>query len=162
MAMSNEVVVSVGSYKVSKNPSILTCIGLGSCLAIALYDRKRRIGGLTHSMLPQYKDGRDRSNPAKYVDTSIFLMVDDLVQLGSNKSALNAKIVGGSQMFQFQHQGILDIGKRNIKIAKETLKEEGIPIVASDVGGNKGRTITFKMKTGKINISINGKPIKCI
>jgi chemotaxis protein CheD len=162
MVLLNEIVISVGSYMVSKNPSILTCIGLGSCLAIALYDRNRRIGGLTHSMLPQYKEGRDRSNPAKYVDTSIFLMVDDLIRMGSDKSSLNAKIVGGSQMFKFQNPGILDIGKRNIQIAKETLKREGIPLVASDIGGNKGRTISFKVNTGKIDISINGKPTKCI
>ena len=162
MALSNEIVVTVGSYFISRNPKLLTCIGLGSCLAIALYNSKDRIGGLTHSMLPLYKEGRDKINPAKYVDTSIYLMVDDLISIGCKKSSLKAKIVGGAQMFNFHNSGILDIGKRNIKIARETLKKEGIPLVASDVGGNKGRTISFDIKTGKIQINVNGKHAKCI
>ena len=160
--MVKEFIVVVGTYIVAKNPTILTCIGLGSCLAVALHDKDQHIGVLTHSMLPRYKEGKDKLNPGKYVDTSIYLMVDELLQMGSKKRALKAKIIGGAQMFNFQSSDILDIGKRNIEAAKVTLKAEGIPIVAKETGGNKGRTITFDIKTGKIEIRINNKPNKNI
>jgi chemotaxis protein CheD len=160
--MAKEIIVVVGTYIVAKNPTTLTCIGLGSCLAVVLHDRNQRVGGLTHSMLPRYDEGKDKLNPGKYVDTSIYLMVDELLQMGSTKRALKAKIIGGAQMFNFQNSDILDVGNRNIRAAKETLKAEGIPIVAQEVGGNKGRTISFNIKTGKIEIRINNKPNKTI
>ena len=162
METEKEYVVVVGTYIVATNPAVLTCIGLGSCLAVALHDPKKHIGGLTHSMLPKYKEGKDKLNPAKFVDTSIYLMVDELTQMGSNKKSMNAKIVGGEQRFNFQSSDILDNGKRNIQVAKETLKAEGIKILAQEVGDERGRTIAFDLKTGKIEVRICNKPVKVI
>ena len=160
--MLKEIIVTVGTFTVAKNPNVLTCIGLGSCVAISLHDIAKRIGGLTHSMLPKYNDGKDKLNPAKYVDTSIILMLDELIQFGVRKSSIKAKIIGGGQMFNFQYSNILDVGNRNVQAALDTLKNEGIPIIAKDVGGNKGKTISFDIKTGKVNVRTNGKPLKII
>jgi chemotaxis protein CheD len=155
--MTNEIIVGVGTYHVAKSPRRLVCIGLGSCVAIALHEKVQEIGGLAHAMLPYYKEGKDRINAFKYVDTSIYLMVDDLLENGGRKGDLRAKIVGGSQMFSFMGHETLDIGRRNVESAKDTLKEEGIRIVAEDVGGGSGRTIYFDSKTGVIELRKSGK-----
>jgi chemotaxis protein CheD len=160
--MIKEIVVAVGCYIVARNPTILTCIGLGSCLAVALYDKTNRIGGLTHAMLPRYNEGKDKMNPSKYVDTSIYLMVDELIQIGAKKKSIKAKMVGGAQMFNFQSSDILDIGRRNISAAYETLESEGIPLIAEEVSGNRGRTISFYIKTGIIDIKTSGEAVKNI
>ena len=158
--MTKEIIVGVSSYYVCRNPTILTCIGLGSCLAIALHDSTQHLGALAHAMLPSYHEGRDKSNPGKYVDTSIFLMVDELQEMGAKKRFIKAKLVGGAQMFSFISPNSLDVGRRNIECAKETLKKEGIPIVAKDVGGKKGRTISFDLRTGIIEIKTSGEIVK--
>ena len=44
------------------------------------------------------------------------------------------------------------IGKKNILIAKEMLKEYNIPITAEDTGGNRGRRIMMRSDTGKIYV----------
>ena len=152
-----EISVAVGSYYVASNPGQLCCIGLGSCVAIALHDPRRHIGGLAHAMLPKYEEGRDKLNAGKYVDTAVYLMVDELIEMGAKKHALTAKIVGGSQMFQFSVSDTLDIGSRNIEAALATLEKEGITIIAEDVGGYVGRTIHFDLCTGKIRIQTSGK-----
>lgn len=153
----NEIIVPVGVYAVSHNPSILTSIGLGSCVGIVIYAPKKRLGALAHAMLPWYNEGRDKNRPAKYVDTSIYLMVDELLKKGVKKREMTAKIVGGACMFSFAGSGTMDIGKKNIKAAKETLKKEGIRLVAEDVGGTHGRTMYFDLRTGEVQIHTSGK-----
>ena len=157
-----EVIVGVSSYYVARNPSTLSCLGLGSCLAIALHDPVRHIGGLSHAMLPNYNEGKDKKNPSKYVDTSIYIMVDEIVSLGGKRSSLKAKIVGGAQMFTFISPDTMDIGKRNIQVAKETFKKERIPLIAKEIGGRRGRTIHFDLKTGKIEVKVQGLEPKVI
>ena len=160
--MSQEYIVGVGSYCVANNPTKLLCIGLGSCLAIALHVPVKRIGTLAHAMLPLYKEGRDKNNPEKYVDTSIYLMVDELMDAGVKKSSIRAKLIGGAQMFSYLSPDTLDVGTRNIESANRILREEGIPIIAKDVGGNRGRTISFDIRTGLIDVKTSGLTAKVI
>jgi chemotaxis protein CheD len=158
--MSKEIIVGVSSYYVARNPTTLVCIGLGSCVAIALHESQNHVGALAHAMLPSYHEGRDKSNPGKYVDTSVYLMVDELLELGAKKRFIKAKLVGGAQMFSFISPDALDVGKRNIESAKLTLKKEGIPVVAEDVGGKKGRTMSFDLKSGKIEVRTSQEKTK--
>lgn len=155
---AEEIIVEVASYHIARPPLVLECIGLGSCIGITLYDAKHNTGALAHAMLPRYLEGRDKNNGAKYVDSAIYLMVDDLQRKGSRKRDLVAKMVGGAQMFAFTGPETHDIGKHNIEVATTTLKKEGIPVKGKDVGGRLGRTIRFDLETGKIEIR-KGKEI---
>ncbi|MGA1822026.1 MAG: chemotaxis protein CheD [Thermoplasmatota archaeon] len=156
--MTDEFIVDMATLRVADNPARLTCLGLGSCLGIALYDHRVRIGGLAHAMLPLFELGRNKRNPARYVDTSIYIMLDEIVEKGGRKHNIQAKIIGGARMFSIMGSETMDIGQRNIEAARETLKNERIPIKAMDVGGNKGRTMIFDLKTGVVEIkNIRGK-----
>jgi chemotaxis protein CheD len=147
-----DLVVGVGEYKVTRNLGKLVCIGLGSCVGIAIFDLQARVGGLAHAMLPRYEEGRDKINASKYADSAIMIMVDELVDLGASKSYLKAKMAGGAQMFSFISSDTLNIGGRNSEAARATLKEENIPLLAEDVGGTKGRTVTFNIADGTYRI----------
>jgi chemotaxis protein CheD len=155
--MAGEDSVEVASYTVSGKPSRLRCLGLGSCLGIILHDPTMRLGGLAHAMLPLFSEGRNRRNPARFVDASIYLMVDELIDLGVKKHRLRAKLVGGSEMFSHVGSNTLDVGRRNIEAGRETLKREKITIVAEDVGGSSGRSITFDIGTGKVTVRKTGQ-----
>lgn len=150
--MPKEILVEVGRYKVATNPTVLKSIGIGSCLSIILYDPEKRIGGMAHAMLPYYEEGRDRNNPIKYVDTSIYVMIDELLRMGADKKRLIAKVAGGAQMFSFLGSDIMNVGDRNIKAVKEVLKKEKIRLKAEDFGGNCGRTVIFDTVTGDVII----------
>lgn len=150
--MSEELIVDVGAHYVVRNPNVLKCVGLGSCVAVALHEPKKRLGGLCHPMLPWYDRGNDQKSPGKYVDSSIKLMVDQIVEMGGSRINLVAKLVGGAQMFPSLGKSSSAIGLRNVEAAKETLKRLRIHLVDEDIGGTEGRTITFDVRTGAINI----------
>jgi chemotaxis protein CheD len=156
--MTKEIIVEISNYYIAGNPTKLICLGLGSCLGIALYEPQAKIGGLAHAMLPRFQEGRNKSNLAKYVDTSIVLMVHEITERGGKKNNIRAKLAGGARMFSaVADVSMLDIGNRNIKAARDTLKKESIRIVAESLGGTCGRTIHFDLKTGKIEVRSTGK-----
>jgi len=152
MEMERSDIVGVGDFKLAGPGETLGCIGLGSCIGIILHDRFTRFGGIAHAMLPFYEEGRDRSRPAKYVDTAVYVLIDALVEKGVTRRNINAKLVGGASMFSFRASDILDIGNRNIRAAHRTIEVERIRLLSEDVGGNHGRTITLDMDSGAVTI----------
>jgi chemotaxis protein CheD len=100
---------------------------------------------------------RPQKNPlgseSKYVDAGIFQMVSELVRAGANRQGLVAKVAGGANMFESAYQTLIDsIGARNAKSARETLAGLNIPLVAEDIGGNRGRTVELDLATGHMMV----------
>lgn len=149
----NTINVGVADLATSSSPDILKTI-LGSCIGIAIYSPKDRIGGLLHIMLPQLNNGD--MNKAKYADTGIPMLISTIEnRYGIKRHTLIAKIAGGANMFSFikNTPTIFDVGNKNIAAVKYLLKELGIPIVGEDVGANYGRRIEFYLESGKMVIT---------
>ncbi len=159
--MDNVIKVGMADLQSSKHPCILTTLGLGSCVGIALYDPQRKIAGLAHVMLPSSLQARNNTNIAKFADTAIVKLVDDMCRLGANKACIVAKLAGGAQMFSFGDTSeMMRIGWRNVVSAKESLGKMKIPILAEDTGGNFGRTIELSSRDGKLLIKTIGHGVK--
>jgi len=155
--MRDNIKVGMADYKVSTHPAALITLGLGSCVGIALYDKDTKVVGLAHIMLPSSKISNTVVNVAKFADTAIVNMVDDMVKIGANRNKIVAKLAGGAQMFQFTaNSDFVRIGIRNIAASKEALEELKIPILAEDVGGNCGRTIELHSEDGRLMIKTIG------
>lgn len=155
--------VGMADLNVVKSPGILTTLGLGSCVGIALYDKVNKVAGLAHIMLPSSKEIRNNENKAKFADTGIDLLVEIMVNKGANKHNLVAKVTGGSQMFSFNNNdSVLKIGERNVRATKEKLKELNIRIISEDTGGNYGRTIELNAEDGSLLIRTIGHGEKII
>ena len=159
--MDNVIKVGMADLQSSRNPCVLTTLGLGSCVGIALYDPIIKIAGLAHIMLPSSQQTRVNTNIAKFADTAIVKLVDDMVKLGALKIQIVAKLAGGAQMFSFSEASeIMRIGSRNVSASKEVLYSIGIPIIAEDTGGTYGRTIELNSENGKLLIKTIGHGIK--
>ncbi|MDD3349778.1 MAG: chemotaxis protein CheD [Eubacteriales bacterium] len=152
--MGNLIVVGISDYKLAKNPGVLVTYALGSCVGICIYDRKLKIGGLSHIMLPDSTMfTRGEINRMKFADTAICDMINILINKGADKKFLSAKIAGGAQMFKVQEDSQLgNIGERNIKSVKNALSELRIPLLAEDTGLNYGRTVYFDIETGIMKV----------
>jgi len=156
------IVVGMADLKVAKSPDILTTLGLGSCVGITLYDKIKKIGGMAHVMLPTYK-GFEGQNIAKFADSAIIELVNQLSRIGTTRAAVVAKIAGGAHMFgRTQNNDMLKIGERNASASIAILKQLGIPIVANDTGGTHGRTIELHIETGALKIRAVGAGEKFI
>ena len=161
--MNSLIRVGMADFKVCMAPNVLTTLGLGSCVGIVLYDAGVKVGGMVHIMLPDSTKFAKNENKAKYADTGIQTLIEEMVKQGATKGRMTAKIAGGAQMFAFSSNNeMLRIGERNVEAVKSILKELRINIIAEDTGKNYGRTIEFNTDTGVLKIKSVGKPDKCI
>jgi len=162
--MNGETIkVGMADLNIAKSPNLLTTLGLGSCVGIALYDKINKIAGLAHIMLPSSKEIKNNQNLAKFADTGIDELIQSMIKVGANRVNLVAKIAGGSQMFNFNsNNDILKIGERNVLATKSKLKELNIKIISEDTGGNFGRTILLNSIDGSLHIRTIGHGEKTI
>lgn len=161
--MAEVIKVGMADLSAAYCPAVLTTLGLGSCVGICLYDPTTRISGLAHIMLPSSTQIKNNSNLAKFADTGIVKLMEDMLKMGAKRNKLVSKIAGGAQMFSFNDASdIMRIGSRNVAATKETLKALNIPLIAEDTGGNYGRTIELYSETGILLIKTIGYGMKQI
>jgi chemotaxis protein CheD len=147
------ILVGMADLNVGVSPDKLTTLGLGSCVGLILYDTASKIGGMAHIMLPSSSINTDRKNKAKFADTALEDLLKQLTLKGANRRRLVAKLAGGANMFTASaHDDIMKVGQRNVDMCRQLLKQNSIPIIAEDTGGNYGRTIEFCCETNLLKI----------
>jgi chemotaxis protein CheD len=155
--MGELIKVGMADLNCTKSPGVLTTLGLGSCVGVCLYDTFSKVSGMVHIMLPSSLQIKNNSNVAKFADTGIVKLLEDMQKLGAHKHRIVSKIAGGSQMFNFNDSSdIMRIGSRNVTATKEVLQSLNIPIIAEDTGGSYGRTIELYSETGMLLIKTIG------
>lgn len=153
----NEIKVGIADLNVAFAPIKLITVGLGSCVGIAIIDKNLGIGGLAHIMLPDSLQFNKITNEMKFADLAIPMLVENMIKKGAKLKNMRAKIAGGASMFNFPDKSIvMDIGNRNGIAVKNALKILSIPILAEDIGGNKGRTLIFDTTNGLLSIRTVG------
>ena len=161
--MADLIKVGMADFKVSRSPATIISYGLGSCIGVSLYDPQTKIGGLLHIMLPDSKQSRATDNPAKFADTGIPLMLDEVLKMGASRSRLVAKMAGGAQMFAFANAtDVMRVGNRNVAASKEILQKLGIRLVGEDTGANYGRTVQIDLTNGVYTVKTIDKGNKTI
>lgn len=148
--------VRVADLAAAQGPDIqLQTVGLGSCVAIVLYDAATAVGGMAHVLLPSLAQTRDRSNPAKVAETAVPALVAEMQRQGAGDPArYTARLVGGASMFGslLAGGGGVNIGERNAIAAREALRLAGIRVVAEDVGGEHGRSVYLQCANGSVRV----------
>lgn len=119
---------------------------LGSCVAACLFDPQAEVGGMNHFMLP-CDDGAS-SGSGRYGVHAMELLINRLVGLGAARTRLQAKLFGGAAVVRSMTQS--DVGASNIEFVERYLKTEGIPLLASDLGGPWPRRVHFLGATGRV------------
>jgi chemotaxis protein CheD len=152
------ILVGLGELKVTHSPAVIfSCLGIGSCIAICVYDQYYKVGGMAHIVLP-HCEGRVGDNLGKYADTSVPLLVDEVIKQGGSRARLTIKIAGGSQMSLAPGlKNTFKTGERNIQEVKAAIERQGLALAAADVGGNKGRTIKFYIDSCRITVKSTGE-----
>lgn len=161
--MNDPIKVGIAEIKTAAAPVSIVTTGLGSCVGVCIWDSGTKIGGMVHVMLPDSSSSRPGQNPAKFADTGVALLIEELVRAGVMRSRLTAKIAGGAQMFSFPGQSsIMKIGERNTEMVKKALELSRVRLLAEDTGGNFGRTIEFFPISGNLVIRTINKGEKTI
>ncbi len=137
-----------GEIQVSREPAIITTI-LGSCIAVCLWDQRQNIGGMNHFVLPLWNN--DGIPSPRYGNIAIPKLLEKMTDMGSQRRDLVAKVFGGGAVIQ-SASGHLNVGERNIELARKMLTELRIPISGSSCGETHSRKIWFETETGRIKM----------
>jgi chemotaxis protein CheD len=153
-ATLEQVPVRIGEIRVARDASLLFTVGLGSCVAVALYDPASRIGGLAHPMLPQPGNGRQATSIGRYVNSAVPELINSMVAAGAARERLRARLAGGASMFRDVLDGDgLRLGRRNVEAAHDALSLAGLAVDAEDVLGTHGRSVFLRTNTGELLVT---------
>jgi chemotaxis protein CheD len=144
-------IIHPGEYLATDDDIIISTV-LGSCVAVALRDESRGVGGLNHFMLPgDFRIAEHfGSQSAKYGMYAMELLINDMLKLGCRRDRLSAKVFGGGSVLGRTEGRANKVPASNIAFAMDFLKTEGIPVLTSDVGGTTARKILFFVRDGKV------------
>ena len=158
-----EVIVKVADWAADRGDGVLVTLGLGSCVAIMLHDPHSNAGAMAHVLLPSTSLERDTTNHAKFPETAVPFLVERLKRLGADPRRLVAKLAGGASMFsQLVSPGTIQMGERNVLAARSALRHAEIPILRESVGGDRGRSIRFHVKDGRVEVRSVGSDVQVI
>jgi chemotaxis protein CheD len=144
--VKNDYYLQSGSIVVTEKATHISTV-VGSCVAVCIYDKERKTGGMNHFQLP-FTHEKDRAT-ARYGNVATCALIYMLINDGSQTQDLEAQIFGGAHNPEMAHR---DIGRENIKIARKVLSKKQIRVVSEDVGGEKGRKIVFKTHANEIAV----------
>ena len=143
------LVAGIGEMVMSSSPDAhLVAYGLGSCIALAVWDPRIKVGGLAHFMLPN--GPANNSSPVKFIDTGLDTFLKAMEAQGATLNRSVFKAAGAAAMLTVG--GGLAIGKRNAEMMESALAERGLTITATSLGGNAGRTVQLEVSDGRFLI----------
>jgi len=145
--------VKVADYAVDQGEACIMTLGLGSCVACVIDDPVARAGGLAHILLPSHTLARDRSNRAKFPETAVPLLVEELTAIGAVRERMRGRLVGGASMFaNLASPGVAMMGERNVMATRDALKAAHIPLIAEDTGAGYGRSVYFYLPDCRLEV----------
>jgi len=135
-----------GYIYVTARPTNISAV-LGSCVAVCVYDRKRKLAGMNHFQYPVAPDKTQAT--ARYGDVSTRTLIRMMIEDGSKLRHLEAQIFGGAHNAEISRK---NIGRENIMIARQSLAKERVKVVSEDIGGEKGRKIVFQTGVNQVAV----------
>ena len=146
----------IAHHAVEKGRGRLVSVGLGSCVAIAIHDPVAKVGALAHVLLPEAVRGHRVDNRARYAKTAVPLLLEEMRALGATGPYV-AKLAGGAGLFGAILARSGTVGARNVEASRAALAAARVSVLAEDVGGESGRTVTFDVASGKLRVrSVRG------
>jgi len=142
---AKRITVIQGEYEISSDPEMVLTTVLGSCIAVCAYDPLAGIGGMNHFLLPEKGEqdgGRRNTIFGSYL---MELLLNELYKNGARRERLQIKLFGGACMLN----SCFDTGERNAEFILRFLADEKLPVMASSLGGLRGRRIEFFPVSGR-------------
>lgn len=140
-----------------REPSVLKTI-LGSCVGVTFRCARRSLGALCHGIMPTCPPGTEGEEGYRYVDFAIRDLIRRFEVLGASRHELEVKVFGGADVLPVfaRSASRLTVGAQNCQTARNVLEEEGLKLLAFDLGGPDGRFIEFDTSNGEVLVRMLG------
>jgi chemotaxis protein CheD len=150
-----EVYLHPGEAYLARKPAIIRTL-LGSCVGVTFWSARLRVGALCHCQLPRCPEKKSVvltvTEGRRYVDFAIRDLATRFDKLGVPRAEIQVKAFGGGDVLLPSEVASLKptIGKLNCESTLQVLREEGLGILASSLGGSTGLNIQFNTATGEV------------
>lgn len=151
------VTIMPGEYYVTNSGVNIRTL-LGSCVAACLYDPVNRVIGMNHFLLSNRRYAKDLptclSEAGRYGINAMELLINEMLKQGAKRSNLKAKAFGGGSIYLASEakDNFFCVGQVNSRFIREFLKNDGIPLVSEDLGGDVARVIHFLSKDFSVHM----------
>ena len=142
-----------GDYYVTCEDEVLDTV-LGSCVSACIRNPRTRIGGMNHFMLPR-PSGHANDNwdavagrATRYGSASMEQLINRILAAGGTRADLEVKVFGGGRVLA----SMTDVGNHNVAFVRDFLKNEGLRIVAEDVGDTCPRHVQYFPVSGRVRV----------
>lgn len=153
LPVSSQVLLAEGEVVAARDPLLVSLV-LGSAVAVALWDRSGRTGGICCYRRPRWVRGRGDGPSTRYGNVAITVLIRLLTGHGASRATLEAQIFGGAARRSPSHRVVWDgLGRQNVEVARQILRRHGIPIVSEDVGGVLGRKLSYHTGCNEVIIA---------
>lgn len=148
----------IGEGIVARRPAIIATV-LGSCVSVTFFHRPSGLAGIFHAMLPTAEGSRDYDcNPCKYVDTAVEAVLAHFTRKGVPVIEIETKLFGGAFSMNTEEKSLVrslvDVGGRNVQVARELLRTKGLVLSSEHVMGERGRKLLFHAGTGEVWVKL--------
>lgn len=127
---------------------------LGSCVAITLWHRKTKMGGMCHYLLAcrESYQKNEHHQLGYYGTDAIKFFKQQLTKNRLNTDEIEVKLFGGGNMFEGNHgrPNVVNVANNNIVQGRQMLEEFGFLVNAEDLGGVRYRKIYFELTSGDV------------
>lgn len=124
---------------------------LGSCVSITLWHADRRIGAMSHFLLPSRSASVGGVLDGRYGEEVMQIMLRELAAVGIRPTDCVGKIFGGGNMFPGQSRAdVRNVGLKNGEAARALLLAHKIPVASESLFGVGHRQIIFDISNGDV------------
>ncbi len=142
-----DVLLLPGEVSVVAQPTTIRTI-VGSCVAVCLWDRVRRVGGVNHFLLPRPIPEMPPS--ARFGTLAMRQLIERACLLGAKPDRMEAAVIGGA--YAAGASCGIAIGDENVAVALDFLAEMGVRVLRRETGGTHGRRILCDPATARLDV----------
>jgi len=146
--MRNIINVQIGEIKAARGNAVLETSGIGSCIALAIYDPPHKAGALAHIMLPGRCPNKKTTQKNRYVEDAIDAILEIMSDFGTQPDSLVIALAGGANILKKTED---TISVNNIDSTLNCLTELGLSVTAHSLGGNDRRSLSLDLDQGLIH-----------
>ncbi len=136
------------------NANVVVSTVLGSCVSVTFFHKKTLYSGIFHAILPEHDETKSEFGSCRFVDYSIDSMVQKFDRLNIKPKELEIKLFGGAFTSERNSREevlrIVDVGAKNVAVARRKLREHGLRVINESVQGDRGRKLYFCTHTGEV------------
>jgi chemotaxis protein CheD len=124
---------------------------LGSCVSIILWHPAKRIGAMSHFLLPTRGNLPPGELDGRYAEEAMQLMIRDLAAERVGPHRCHGKLFGGGNMFPRQSRAsTVNVGQKNGEAARSLLLAHRVPLISESLFGLGHRQIIFDVASGDV------------